>query len=151
MYARRAGGRIGALYIGNGREGTVALLVQAGILATPWIWVSGLLCAVGFVGAVVLAGRILCTHGLLWSAGVVVVAYLVNFALFLALRQTAWLQPAVLCTPLLAASPWLLINGACTEGGVRGERPLRGIWSEPLLWLLVLLLMTCGAIRGIVG
>ena len=143
--ALMAAGPLGSLGV------AVALLVQAGILATPWVWVSGLLCAVGFVGAVVLAGRILCARGLLWSAGVVVVAYLVNFALFLALRQTAWLQPAVLCTPLLAASPWLLINGARTEGDVRGERPLRGIWSEPLLWLLVLLLMTCGAIRGVVG
>lgn len=140
-----AAGPLGSLGV------ALALLAQAGVLPTVWIWVSGLLCAVGFVGAVVLAGRVLCARGMLWSAGVVVVAYLVNFALFLALRQSSWLQPAVLCTPLLAASSWLLISDARMGGGVSGERSLRGVWNEPLLWLLVLLLMTCGAIRGIVG
>lgn len=151
----RRGRSLGGVLVAAGPVGSLgvalALLVQAAVLPAPWIWASGLLCALGFVGAVVLAGRVLCARGMLWGAGVVVVAYLVNFALFLALRQSSWLQPTVLCTPLLAASPWLLVGDARVEDGGVGERSLRGVWSEPLLWLLVLLLMTCGAIRGIVG
>lgn len=129
----------------------IAFLVQSGLFGEVWIGCSGLLCGLGFIGAVVLAGRALCARSVLWSVGVTVTAYLVNFLLFLALRQTALLYPTVLFTPLLAAAPWLLMTRIPEAKAQRESKPLRAILHDPLLWLLVLLLMTCGAIRGIVG
>lgn len=129
----------------------IAFLVQSGLFGEAWIGCSGLLCGLGFIGAVVLAGRTLCNRGVLWGSGIVVTAYLVNFLLFLALRQTALLHPMVLFTPLLAAVPWLLMARSSEAKTHREDGSLRAIPRDPLLWLLVLLLMACGAIRGIVG
>ena len=155
LWGRGGGRRIfEALPIVAGPLGSLgvalAFLVQVGFFGASWMGVSGVLCGLGFVGAVLLAGTGLGRRGLLWSTGVIAVAYAANFALFIALRQTGLVRSVVLVTPLMATLPWFLVRDA------GAERPSDGRWltsvvREPLLGVLFMLVMTGGAIRGIVG
>ncbi len=81
----------------------VALLVRAGALSTVWDPVAVVLCAASFVGAVLLAGPRLCSMGVVRMVGVLVLAHLAAFLLFVLVRYTPAVQGLALVT---ACAPW---------------------------------------------
>lgn len=145
----------------------VILLVNAGVLPFGWNFVAVALCAASFVGAVVLAGPRLCSLSVSRMVGVLVVAHMAAFLLFVLVRYTPAVQWVALATPVLAVLPWLAcpLGAGGEEGGERG-RPLaadglvpkpggplgvRRCLRSPMLWLFTLLVLATGTVRSLLS
>ena len=74
------------------------------MLPFGWNFVAVALCAASFVGAVVLAGPRLCSLGVSRMVGVLVVAHMAAFLLFVLVRYTPAVRGVALVTPILAGA-----------------------------------------------
>ncbi len=142
----------------------VALLVRAGVLSAAWDPVAVVLCAASFVGAVLLAGPRLCSMGVVRMVGVLVLAHLAAFLLFVLVRYSPAAQGLALVTPVFATLPWLVrpLGQEAPEDrdadgrgdGARGREGRAGVGTclrSPMLWLFMLLVLACGSVRSLLS